>query len=141
MAQIAVTAPAVDVDADGEEELLEPDEPVGMLGQWWPDGPVVEDFVVADVEDFVVDGFDVADVDDFVVVDFVVEDVRAALLVVVAWDAAVGAELAPAASMPMPVLNPAAPATAASAMSGCLSFITCPFFLSVPRWAVDPCRQ
>ncbi len=56
------------------------------------------------------------------------------LAVAVAWVPADGLEeLAPAASMPMPRLKPAAPATTAAATTGCLSFITCPF--AVASWA------
>ncbi len=55
------------------------------------------------------------------------------LAVVDAWIPTVEVvELAPAASMPMPRLAPAAPATTAAATTACLSFITSPFTVDFP---------
>lgn len=120
--QTAASAPYdaevdVEVDDDPLPELAEPlPEPVGMFGQWWP--------VVVLAEPLPDDELPLEELDDPDVVVVV-------LAVVVAWFPVDGfAELAPAANMPRPRLSPAAPATAATAITGCFSFITCPFSVS-----------
>jgi hypothetical protein len=99
-----------------------------MFGQWCPDVDPVELLVDEELP-----------LDELLLDPDVVVDV---LAVVVAWFPVDGlAELAPAASMPMPRLSPAAPATAATATTGCLSFITCPFAVVSSFGPVGPYRQ
>lgn len=139
-AQMAASAPvAADVDVEDEPlpELPVLPEPVGMFGQWWPD-EVVELLpdVPLDVPLDVPPALDEEPVEPDVDVEV--------LAVVVAWlPEDVCAELAPAASIPRPRLNPAAPATAATAATGCLSFMTLPSFFhwgvgGLPERAVRP---
>ncbi len=126
---LVVLVPLVPVPLEPLEPL-EPVMPVDASGQWCPD------IVVA----LLADELPLLDplLDDELVDPDVVVDV---LAVVDAWVPTVGVvELAPAASMPMPRLAPAAPATAAAATTACLSFITCPFtviFFSGPCAHVD----
>jgi len=93
---------------------LELPDPVGMFGQWWPEVDAVEP----------VDEELPLPLDDVVVDE---------LAVVVACVPVGGlAELAPAANMPIPRLNPAALATTAAATIGCLSRISLFLSLSLP---------
>lgn len=138
MPQIAATAPVVDACED-DDPFAVPDALVGMFGQWCPDELDVDPDVERDVEPDVepeADEDDVelpeeADPDEPVegdVLAAVVVDVLAAVVARLPVEGC--AEVAPAASMPMPRLKPAAPAIVAIATTGCLSFITCPFCLS-----------
>jgi hypothetical protein len=120
---------AYEADVEADDDPVP--ELVGMFGQWCPDvelGELPEDelpLVELPLVELPLD----PDVD---------EDV---LRAVVAWVPVDGCvEAAPAASIPMPRLSPAAPATAATAMTGCLIFITCPFAV-VTHGPIRPCRQ
>jgi hypothetical protein len=104
-----------------------------MFGQGCPEPLFVDELPDVGVPDAELADVGVPDAElaDVELADVELADVDV-LAVVFAYELVDGfAAVAPAASMPMPRLSPATPATAAAATTGCLSFITCPFTVFV----------